>query len=110
MQGNCSIPPDLQLGGPPLVGRLPGQCVLVADMDLWEVRHGRLWIHNLYLRRAVSARDDFVALVYTSQYTAWLWVTQVTIQGAGQYAGDTGARALYVQSPTYVEGAPLCAD
>ena len=107
LQGNCSEAPQLQLEGPPLLPLLPGQCVLLVDMDFAHVGYGRLWMHNLYLRHVASARADGVYLVATTQASGWLWLTLTTLQGAGQYAYGAGATGLGAGSPTYVAGAAL---
>eukprot|EP00892_Ulva_mutabilis_P011349 jgi/Ulvmu1/8587/UM045_0030.1 len=104
IRGNCAAAPQLQLEGPPLLPLLPGQCVIVADMDLWHVRFGRLWMHNLYLRHTASVRDDAVALVTSTEPSGQLWLTQMTMQGAGAYADGIGALGLTAGGPTYVEG------
>ena len=105
LQGNCATALQLQLEGPPALPLLPGQCVLVADMDVAHVGFGRLWVHNLYLRHAATARADEVSLVVTTQASGWLWLTLTTFQGAGKYAVGTGATGLYARSATYVSGA-----
>ena len=107
LQGNCTTAVPLQMEGPPLLPLLPGQCVLVADMGFAYVSYGRLWMHNLYLRHAASARADEVSLVVTTQWSGWLWLTLTTLQGAGKYADGGGATGLYARSSTYVSGAVL---
>eukprot|EP00892_Ulva_mutabilis_P004134 jgi/Ulvmu1/2092/UM124_0007.1 len=104
IRGNCSSPPELQLEGPSLLPLLAGQCVLIADMYLLRVRFGWLWMHNLYLRHAVSARDDNMALIELTSEGGRLWLTKVTLQGAGMYRAGTGARGLVASGPTYVDG------
>lgn len=106
VQGNCQAEPQLQLQQPPLQKLRPGQCVLVTDMDLWHVRYGQLWMHNLYLRHTASARDDAVALTTSTEESGRLWMTHMTMQGAGQYAAGIGALGLTAGGPTYVAGAP----
>jgi len=83
LQGNCAAAPQLQLEGPPLLPLLPGQCVIVADMDVAYVGYGRLWMHNLYLRHVATARADEVSLVASTEQTGWLWLTRTTLHVAG---------------------------
>eukprot|EP00892_Ulva_mutabilis_P005563 jgi/Ulvmu1/3379/UM158_0002.1 len=102
--GNCTAAPQLQLEDPPLLPLLPGQCVITTDMDIWHVRFGRLWMHNLYLRHTFSVRDNGVALIESTGPFVQLWMTQMTLQGAGMYAVGTGALGLNAAGPTYLEG------
>ena len=104
VQGNCQAAPQLQQ--PPLQKLRPGQCVLVTDMDLWHVRYGQLWMHNIYLRHTATARDDAVALTTSTEESGRLWMTHMTMQGAGQYADGIGALGLTAGGPTYVAGTP----
>lgn len=98
----------MALPGVPLAPRKPGQCVLVADAELFTLGTGRLWLHNLYLRHKASQRDDFTSLAFTGEdKTGQLWMTTCTLQGTGLYDSvDTGCNGLYVFAPAYAEGMP----
>eukprot|EP00892_Ulva_mutabilis_P011353 jgi/Ulvmu1/8590/UM045_0033.1 len=104
IRGNCAAAPQLQLKGPPLLPLLPGQCVIVADMDLWQVRFGRLWMHNLYLRHVLTTRADIGLLLWSTDEGGHMWLTQMTVQGAGTYSDGSGVQGLSAGGPTYVEG------
>eukprot|EP00892_Ulva_mutabilis_P011358 jgi/Ulvmu1/8595/UM045_0038.1 len=104
IRGNCETTPELQLGDPPLLPLLPGQCVIMADMNLWQVRHGRLWMHNLYLRHVTSVRSDVSKLLWSTMEGGNMWLTQITVQGVGNYADGTGVRGLTSDGRTYIEG------
>lgn len=107
MQGECKGELQLQLQAPPLQKLREGQCVLVADMTVWEVRFGPVWMHNLYLRHSPTARSDSVALVTSKEESGRLWLTQMTLQGAAPYADGIGAQGLVAGGPTHVDGARL---
>lgn len=107
MQGECRGAPQLQLQAPPLAELREGQCVIVADMTVWEVRFGPVWMHNLYLRHSPTARSDSVSLVTSTEASGRLWLTQMTLQGAAPYADGVGAQGLVAGGPTYIEGALL---
>lgn len=54
MQGSCStLPTDAvqaNITGVPLRSFNPDQCLIVTDADVFPVRSGRLWMHNVYIR------------------------------------------------------------
>lgn len=55
MQGNCPKPPSADfiedITEPELLPPLPGQCLIVSDAPIMNVRHGNLLLDNLYFRR-----------------------------------------------------------
>jgi hypothetical protein len=55
VQGNCPKPPSpvfvKDITGPPLLPVLPGQCLIVSNAPIMNVRHGNLLLDNLYFRR-----------------------------------------------------------
>lgn len=93
----------MTLPGFPLVPLKPGQCVLVADTELFTLGTGRLWLHNLYLRQKPSQRDSLTSLAYTAHdMTGQLWMTACTLQGTGLYdSSEAGCDGLYVSRPAY---------
>lgn len=97
----------MYLDGPPVLPLLPGQCILVADMEIAYLSYGQLWMHNLYLRHAATARAGEVSLVVATQESGRLWLTLTTLQGAGKYADGAGATGLDTASATYILGAAL---
>lgn len=55
MQGKCPKPPSpdfmKDVTGPSLLRPKPGQCLIVSNAPIMNVRHGNLLLDNLYFRR-----------------------------------------------------------
>jgi hypothetical protein len=111
VQGNCSSEPSamaLGLSEPPLVGRKPGQCVLVTVEKLLEAGWD-LWMDNLYIRLAnvdnlqVRLEAGTGTLLSASNIACNLWLTSVTLQGdSSQPVGPSGVH--FFGGNMYAEG------
>ena len=113
MQGNCdeSALPDLDLppSHAPLRPLKPGQCLLLANNNLFEVNGTKLWIDNLHIRLTVARDDQFSHLVEVRGASGELWMTNMSIQGNGDGVRDCWACGLYAweAGKTYVSGVLL---
>lgn len=112
MQGNCSaaLTPPLEAGELAVPLRA-GQCVLVADSDLFLVTAQEIWIDNLLLRLAwpnlapsdTTRKNQYATLIGLSKLAApgEHYITRVTFQGDGLGPGV----GIWADSQGYVEGA-----
>jgi hypothetical protein len=83
VQGNCSSEPSatiLGLSEPALVERKPGQCVLVTDVRLMNVKQN-LWMDSLYIRHHTTTTTDTPTILDGYGKGCNLWLTSVTLQG-----------------------------
>lgn len=102
MQGNCTDtaptfkPPS---GEAPLRPLLPGQCLLLTNIELQA--EANLWLDGLYFR--ITTHTTLFRYIGTVQ-GAELWLTRVTLQGNGDGFHNMTALQLAQRSSAYVEG------
>ena len=102
MQGNCGfkapalIRPSLSISDAPPSEQgphKPGQCIILANYNLWEIFNTRLLLHNLDIHAAAPLRTSFQQLMLVSGRDAQVWMLNVSLQGAGdglQHCTDCG--------------------
>eukprot|EP00892_Ulva_mutabilis_P011360 jgi/Ulvmu1/8597/UM045_0040.1 len=106
--GACATAPGPELlltTGADLQPLLLGQCLLLTDTSVLTINNSSLWMDNLYLRLQRSSRTAAqMSLLTTETESPALYLSNITLQGAGTYAHGTGVRGLTAGGPTYVEG------
>lgn len=107
MQGNCIEvvptfnPPN---GHASLRSLVPGQCLLLADLDVMEV-YGNLWLDRLYVRLTTPRGDlEFPRILWAAS-PAGLWMTGVTLQGNSDGVRDCDTCALDAKGLVHADGA-----
>lgn len=92
---------------PPLLPRLPGQCLLVTNGTLLQ-QTGELWLHSLYIRNVYDRLDSGTLLIRAApgdvQVLSSLYMTSITAQGSGN-----NTAFLYAEQMAYAQGAPSLA-
>lgn len=78
--------------------------MILADADVFSVKHGNLWLDNLYLRATSGsdikgARDQEVEMLVVVE-EGQVWMSNVFMQGTGN---DTNV-AVDAQRSVHVEG------
>jgi hypothetical protein len=80
---------------------MPGQCVIVSDLELMEPTQ-ELWLDGLYIRHHRTNRTDTAAVIGCFE-SCNLWMTTVTIQGDGSQDPTRGA--IWIETgQVYAEG------
>eukprot|EP00892_Ulva_mutabilis_P011476 jgi/Ulvmu1/8700/UM047_0040.1 len=101
IQGNCTAATPaaeaLDTAGirPPLAPLREGQCLLLADSNIFSAWHW-LWLDSVYLRHKPSARAPGAATLIGGHRSsgggpAALYLTHSTLQGAVRWDGTTAA-------------------
>jgi hypothetical protein len=105
VQGNCTSEPSalaLGISEPALVARKPGQCVLVTEVKLFEVKQN-LWMDNLYIRHHITSSTDSGTILSGNGKGCNLWLTSVTLQGgSSKPTGSSGVQ--FIGGIVYAEG------
>ena len=117
LQGNCSepFPSNITdgLGGPPLLPRKPGQCLVVLfgnGLSVVSDTAQNLWIDGLYLRQSpledppdtesTVLAIDRITFGAPLQHAPSVWMSNVTLQGGG----GEDVKGLSVSSRVVAEG------